>query len=145
MNSKILIGLIIGIVLVSGCIKPGEEPSTPKLSYSISGCDVQRPTKSVETKAYGNIAITSFDDFISIKHDLSYVCCADIKVEWDIKGDVINVREVNEGDVCRCICEYKVNAKIGPLDSGRYTVKVYGVGYRDIEPDLLAEEEVGLN
>ncbi len=77
-----------------------------------------------------------------IRHYLSYVCCAILKLDCGMDGNLVSVTETNKGDMCRCVCNYEVNATIGPLSPGKYTIMIYGIGYQNIEPDLLAQEEI---
>ena len=106
---------------------------TRKLSfqYDVSGCgddsrsEVKRADMNVE--AGGGINVNTTSDSIMILHELNYFCCAKLKLEAARQNSTIIVTEVNEGDVCKCICTYRVSAEIKDLQPGRYTVILKGV------------------
>ncbi|MEM2924483.1 MAG: hypothetical protein QXJ68_02190 [Methanocellales archaeon] len=89
------------------------------------------------------------DGFINLTHHLSYVCCAKIKVylnhvETYKNYILIKIKEKNEGEICRCICDYEVNMKIGPLGKGKYIIQIWGVEFESIAGELLWQKEVNI-
>ncbi len=111
------------------------------LDYTIGACEKGSETRG-NASSYGRFNFTAHNRSVVVSQNLSYVCCAVLKLDWSIDGNQITVTETNEGDMCRCICNYRVNATIGPLSSGKYTITVYGVEYQNTAPDLLAQEEI---
>ncbi len=111
------------------------------LDYSIGSCEKGAETRG-NASSYGTTNVTAHNRSVVVSQNLSYACCARLKLDWSIDGKQITVTETNEGDMCRCVCDYRVNATIGPLSPGKYTVTVYGVAYQNTAPDLLAHKEV---
>ncbi len=131
------------LVLFSGCVQPQALPET-KLSYEISGCQEEQ-TRSSEVRKAENLdepLLAVEGKFITVRHSLDYVCCAKMEVEWKQEGNLIELTEINKGEICRCLCRYGVDAKIGPLESNLYLIRIYGVKYQEQEPNLLSEKEV---
>jgi len=118
-----------------------------RLDYAVGGCDSHDEKGSMPSRnpAEG-IAITVAGDSINLTHALVYVCCAEITVEMERKEEggreVIVLTERNTGEMCKCICEYSVNASVGPLAPGSYDVQLWGIAFEDREPELLFEKEV---
>ena len=147
MRNWVVATFVIVLVLVAGgvgLLAMSAHPipsSKTEFSYSVVGCE--KSTERVgNSSSYGEIEVTVQNQSVVIRHDLSYTCCAKMKLDWSRDGNRINVTETNEGDMCRCVCNYDVNATIGPLSPGKYTIVVYGVRYQSIEPDLLTQEEI---
>ncbi len=85
---------------------------------------------SVYRKTIGqanNIVVETDNTSVSFSHVLHYSCCAAIVLESKVEKDTIAVMEVNNGEVCRCSCQYSINASLGPLETGTYDLRVYGV------------------
>ena len=130
------------------------EPTQVKLGYNVGGCGEQEEREYREyvrvkgEKQQVNIDIEN--GFINLTHDLRYVCCADIKVGLESlqpRQDytLIKINEKNEGDICKCICNYEVDINIGPLEEGKYIVQIWGVEFKKQTSDLLWEKEIVLN
>ncbi|OYT41456.1 MAG: hypothetical protein B6U78_02930 [Candidatus Aenigmarchaeota archaeon ex4484_224] len=80
-----------------------------------------------------------------IEHFVSYVCCAKIFPKVSLKENKIIIFEENRGDVCRCICNYKILIKIHSLPKKNYSIEIYGIKYKDIhKPKLLENFSVSL-
>ena len=82
------------------------------------------------------------DSGVKIVHELSYLCCANITVEWEKTQNEINITEANIGEHCRCVCTYNVSIMISPLEKGKYLVRLFGVKDIDRTPELIMEKEV---
>jgi len=122
----------------------------PSLSYEVGGCSSksvgeikrgQRLESSVEVSAEGSS--------IKLLHHLRYVCCADMAVELQSVEKkngymVLRILEKNNGEICRCICEYEIMIEISALKSGRYKLEIYGVEFDDMPVEKLWEGEVEL-
>ncbi len=88
------------------------------------------------------VEFTVHNQSVVIRHSLSYTCCASLTLNWSKDGNQISVTETNKGEICRCVCNYDVTATIGPLAAGKYSIVVYGVGYQNVMPDVLAQAEI---
>lgn len=77
-----------------------------------------------------NIAISTEGRTLVFGHDLTYTCCAAFVLDRSLDREggqsIITVVERNEGEHCRCLCDYQITGTIGPLPPGSYTLRVYG-------------------
>lgn len=125
--------------------KPQPNIQTPKLEFVVSGCE-DKNEEVYENIRGGiqqeNVEINVEENYVKLKHHLKYVCCAKVVVKFEKIGNVIKLIEKNEGDMCRCICEYDVESKVGPLTNGRYTIELYGVEFEDMPGEKLFEKEI---
>lgn len=133
----LLVASGVGVLALSNGSLPSSEAA---LSYSVGGCE-ENSERQGSISSYGEVEVTIMNQSVVIRHYLNYVCCAALKLDWSMDGNLISLTETNTGEMCRCVCNYDVNASIGPLPPGKYLVAVYGVGYQNIEPSLLAQEE----
>lgn len=131
--------LLLALLVPSGCLAPA--PQGPTLRYEVGPCDESVDAFDMEPQ----VEITVHDGVIHISEDVGYVCCADIVLRLEREGDLIKVIETNEGEVCRCMCAYHIEANIAGLAPGSYRVQVWGIAYEDIHPlELLREARVDL-
>jgi hypothetical protein len=127
--------------LAVGCAAP--EATNPKLEYTVGGCAEEYETSRAATA--GELEITSQGDAVHVMHRLSYVCCAELLLRVEQEGNTIRVVEQNVGEMCRCLCDYDVEAEIAGLISGVYRVEVWGVEYEEVHtPELLGQATVQL-
>jgi len=150
MNTKTILTMFLLAILVIAC-KPSLVPTPSgqqgvKLDYSVSGCDTKDggiargpPAQLVDVDIAGNN--------VKLVHHLSYVCCAKVKVylegiETTPDETRIMLAEKNEGEMCRCMCDYDVDINIGPLAKGKYTVQIFGVVYKDMPVEKIWEKEI---
>jgi|GEM_PF-6830345 len=91
------------------------------------GLPLQFPNESNELTQASDITIEASEGTLMFSHALSYSCCAAISLESKIEENIITVTEVNRGDICRCNCQYSINASLGPLAAGTYELRVYGI------------------
>lgn len=115
-----------------------------KLKYNIGGCNSDVQTKAMDLKSEKEPVISVLDNSIKLVHKLSYVCCAKLSLEHQIIGNVIEITEVNTGDICKCICEYDIDGEIGPLKAGEYQLKLFGVKYQNTDPSLILEKNISI-
>lgn len=121
-----------------------------KLTYNVAGCGIREEKEYTRSRGKEEKVDFKIDNgFINLTHYLNYVCCAEVKVYLDSVEEhqdytLIKLKEKNEGEFCRCICNYEVDAKIGPLESGKYRVQIWGVEYEDMPVELLWEKEMSL-
>jgi len=119
------------------------ESTSPELLYTVSGCAEEYDTS--RAAAADEIEIMVRGDAIHMGHRLSYVCCAELLLRVEQEGNTIRVVEQNVGEMCRCLCDYDVEADITELSSGVYQVQVWGVEYEDVHtPELLGQASVEL-
>ena len=123
------------------CSSPSPVGAT--LASSVGGC----AEESDVTRAadMGEVRIVSQGGAIHVEQRLNYVCCADLVVTLEQDENTIRLVEKNVGEICRCICEYDVEAEISGLDPGVYEVEVWGVEYQDVHaPELLGHASITL-
>jgi hypothetical protein len=127
-----------------------EEIDTVELSYNVSGCEIEETKEYTKSRGIEEkVDIEINDGFINLTHYLNYVCCADMKVYLDSVENypdytLIKLKEKNEGKMCRCICDYEIDAKIGPFESGKYRIQIWGVEFEDMLIEILWEGEISL-
>jgi len=128
-------------LLAAACTTP--EAGRPTLSYSVGGCSEQSETTRAATD--GEVQIVGEGDTIHVVHKLSYVCCAELELTTKQEGSTIRLLEKNTGEICRCMCDYEVEADITGLSPGVYQVEVWGVEYEDVyTPELLGQATIRL-
>ncbi len=150
MSTKTIFAILLLVILAIACTPIA--PPTPsgqqavKLDYSVSGCDTKdggmkrAPAELVDVDIAGNN--------VKLVHHLNYVCCAKIKVNLEgietitPDGTSIIIAEKNEGEMCRCMCNYDVGINLGPLAKGKYTVQIFGIVYKDMPIEKLWEKEL---
>lgn len=124
------------------------EENQDLLSYKVSGCGEKQ-----EEKEYTKTRVAEKVDYkveggkIFLTHHLNYVCCAKVKlslesIEKKVGYTLIKLLEKNEGEMCRCICDYEVKAEIGPLESGEYVVQIKGVEFENQPAEVLWEKDI---
>ena len=119
------------------------ESTSPELVYTVSGCAEEYDTS--RAAAADELQIMVRGDAIHVGHRLSYVCCAELLLRVEQEGNTIRIVEQNVGEMCRCLCDYDVEADITGLGSGVYRVEVWGVEYEDVHrPELLGQATVQL-
>jgi hypothetical protein len=135
-----VIGLV-GLGLLVACSTA--PPTKPALNYTIGGCEEE--IEATRSGNGGEVEITVQDGIIRVEQRLTYVCCAGLSLAVEQEGYTLKVIETNVGEICRCICEYHVEANIADLAPGTYQVQVWGVQYEDVHPlGLLGEGTVTL-
>lgn len=124
-------------------VKEGRKEITADgFNYTITGCKKESQITREYKGAVGEIKIKTEMGSIILQHKLNYVCCADLKLDIKRRDNMISITEINKGEMCRCICEYNINALVGPLPNGNYSVKLYGVAFEEIEPQLIANQQL---
>ena len=119
-NSKVSLLAVLSALILVGPVAALE------LDYTVSGCDVETNTYSAPDFATTpDVTIWVVGNRIYLEHDLTYYCCADIKLYSELKNNEITINEVNEGGVCYCICDYHLTGSFGPLEEGVYRVRIY--------------------
>jgi hypothetical protein len=127
--------------VLMGCADSGTPP--PALEYSVGGCTDESEVSRGGVS--GGVEITRGADSIHLEQSLTYVCCAELELTLEREGNTLRVMETNVGEICRCMCEYLIEAEVSGLDPGEYNVEVWGVAYDDLyTPELLGEAQVAL-
>ena len=128
-------------ILAASCAPP--DVGRPTLTYSVGGCSEQ--SESTRAATDGEVQIVGEGDTIHVVHKLSYVCCAELELTTTQEGSTIRLLEKNTGEICRCMCDYEVEADITGLNPGVYQVEVWGVEYEDVHiPELLGQATITL-
>jgi len=118
-------------------------PAVLALSYSVTGCE--KPLRETRSRHVDEVEITAEGNVIHVEQTLTHVCCAELVLTVEQEGNVLRIIETNTGDICRCICEYQVQANLVGVDPGTYQVEVWGVRYEDVHPlELLGKATAAL-
>lgn len=131
--------VLIIILLLSAKIRIPERTDVTSLQYAISGCD---STKGAGIPA---ASLYSENNYILLEQSLNYVCCANLTIDWERNGYNIRIKEINNGGMCKCVCVYNVNARLGPLEKGIYSIELYGVDYKGTGAELISKDRVEVN
>ena len=107
-------------------------------SYQVEPCDENISTDELEHWAKVDLSVK--DGAILLEQDLVYTCCARIELRLEAGDNRLRIVESNRGDVCRCMCGYRVHGQISDLAPGEYVVQVCGVEYPGGEPATLLGE-----
>lgn len=117
------------------------------LRYSVGGCVEKREEEYRETANNENIKSSAVGNTIRLNHQFTYVCCGEIKLglelmERKVGYTLIKLKEKNVGKMCRCICNYTLNATLGPLSNGEYVIQLFGIEYDKQPAKLILEEDI---
>jgi len=138
--ARLAICLLVGLLAVA-CSTP--EAGKPTLEYTVGGCSEESENTRAATR--GEVHIVGQGDTIHVSQKLTYVCCAELELTTEQQGSTIRLLEKNTGEVCRCMCDYEVEADISGLSPGVYQVEVWGVEYEDVHtPELLGQATITL-
>jgi eight-cysteine-cluster-containing protein len=116
-----------------------QDCSPSKLSFRVSDC------MKNSSRAPATIEVDSIGGYIFLNQHLSYVCCAKVIVSYEILEShppMIKITEKNAGEMCRCECEYDIEARLGPFEKGEYVIQIWGVEFRDTPTSLLFEKSM---
>ena len=150
----ILLLLDLAAVVYFKKIKPSQQEPPPgsgaslEFSYQVSGCQEKREKEYSKIRGeMEKVDLKLEQGFLNLTHSLNYLCCAKMTAVLDSAenlGDytLIRIKEKNEGAVCRCMCDYQVSGRVGPLKEGKYLIQILGVEFKDIPADPLWEKEI---
>ena len=151
------------VILLAGCAVPAPQPAatppvaaeTPvqpagrataaagelQLVYTVEECDESIPTDQLEN--WAKVDFTVQDSSLYIEQNLPYVCCAKVVLRLEREGNRLRIVEANEGDVCPCMCGYRIHAQVNSVPAGRYAVEVWGVESSEGAPlHLIGQKEI---
>ncbi|HUS70077.1 MAG TPA: hypothetical protein VM075_04780 [Anaerolineae bacterium] len=127
--------------LAAACSTP--EGGKPTLEYTVGGCSEE--SENTRAATGGEVDIIGQGDTIHVSQKLTYVCCAELELTTEQEDSTIKLLEKNIGEICRCLCDYEVEADITGLSPGVYQVEVWGVEYEDVHiPELLGQATIRL-
>jgi hypothetical protein len=105
-------------------------PPPPDLEwFADSGCLPETATRDEYPFCQDDEAVsfTVDDDEVQVLHEsATYNCCANfIAVAMEIEGDIITLTEYEVvGEYCPCMCCFDVEAYVGGLQPGSYTMRL---------------------
>lgn len=135
---KILIGILFGILLASGCvlIKPSPPPPTPGLTFAFTpgqgSCAAGEPGVSMWSEA----GVLKFAGSVTTSTP-----CHTLDAAYKINGEVItiNIQKRALGGACiQCVGAVPFEGEVAGLKEGDYRVKVL------LEDQLLKEEVLAI-
>ncbi|MBP0018408.1 MAG: hypothetical protein J7647_12770 [Cyanobacteria bacterium SBLK] len=121
----------------------------PQLTFSVTGCEDDF-LRSCSQKNLKNefhptdISVEVQKNTVLFSHRLGYACCADIQLDSQVSENVITIIERNEGQYCRCSCNYSIDGTLADLAPGNYELQVYGMKHRDRGKELLFVENIAI-
>ncbi len=137
-------GLVLLFLAACVPVTPTSPPTGPRLTYEVGGCREVVPPE--QYREWEGVDIQVEDGQVHIVDHLPYVCCADIEVVMRVEGQTIKLVERNVGDVCRCMCPYRVEMHVTDLAAGTYIVQVWGVEDERTGPtELRGEKTIIIN
>lgn len=152
MVKKLFYGILISVIIIGFCLffywNKSQKHFETNLTYNISGCEEKKEEEYTKIKSGKEKVDVKIDEgFVELTHYLNYVCCAKIKVylysiETYPSYILIKLKEKNEGEMCRCICNYKIDMKISTMQKRKYKIQIYGIEYENTPSELLWEGEI---
>jgi eight-cysteine-cluster-containing protein len=150
-TQKLKIGIVlISIFAIASVILSGSNNlnflnfGKPEISYVIEGCEDKVEIKGTrELVKDAEPIIYTEGDMIILEYDFEYYCCADLDFNFEVSGNVITIKGINEGNICKCICKYKVKSNISSLAEGNYTLDLY-LESANGESVLVDESEINV-
>ena len=141
---RTLLGSMLWGLLCAGAVAcASSEPVGPELIYTVGGCVEEAAAARAATDA--DVLIEGEGSAIHVEHRVTYVCCAELVLTVEQEGNTIRITESNVGEMCRCLCDYDVEADVSDLDPGVYDVQLWGVEYQDAHaPELLGQASITL-
>jgi len=98
-------------------LKYMKEYQTTHAEFNIGGC-----IREGDVPPHSSVYLDGKDVVVEMRID--YYCCAELEMEAIQEGNVIHICTINYGDVCRCICRYRLECRLSGLENGDYTIKV---------------------
>ena len=141
---RTVLGSMLWGLLCAGAVAcASSEAPSAVLIYRVGGCAQEVAT--AQTARVGDVLIVGEDSAVHVEHRLTYVCCAELVLTVEQDGNTIRLVESNVGEMCRCLCDYDVEADVSGLEPGVYDVQLWGVEYQDVHaPELLGQASIAL-
>lgn len=135
--------MLWGLLCAVAVACASSEPAGPELIYTVGGC--AEATTAARAATDADVLIEGEGSTIHVEHRLTYVCCAELVLTVEQEGNRIRIVESNAGEICRCLCDYDVEADVSGLEPGIYDVQLWGVEYQDVHaPELLGQASIAL-
>lgn len=107
--------------------------------YYVDGCEENEERRDlsmdIKTPRIKYIEKDVVGGFLVLNFDYAHSCCAKLKIENEISSEMnatfIKLKIKNEGEICRCLCNYKINASI-KIGKEKYVLQIYEL-YQDNE------------
>ena len=101
-----------------------ENLGEPTITYEITLCS-ENPGIWEETEG-NRFTVTVDGHYINFEDMMAANCCpAELELVMEVYDDQIIIFEKEYGGSCFCICDYPVEAELGPFESGTYILGVY--------------------
>ena len=124
MTRSIYVSLLFSSLLFS-CSKDDNKAQSATVSdITFSSCN-----NSFKSSISDSVCVTATSteaNYLTFTHKGAEFCCATEKmdVELAISGDTIFIHEVDKGPMSYCFCEHDLSYTFGPLEYGKYEVKI---------------------
>ena len=122
MNFKYLLGIVF-ILLVNCCEREASHmiPSVSQITYGDCKSAAKKSGES-EYIEYKTVDV----DYLQINHVNAWFNCepGKIIVTAELTNNTIVVDEYEETGLVNCICPYDLSYQIGPLNYGRYVIRI---------------------
>jgi len=142
--SFLLVFFVVLVMSILYITQISKEKSKISFNYNIFGCGEKEEKVYRAYENFNKIDFKILNNSLILLHNLSYYCCANIQLylyTFDDKNyKIIKIKEKNEGDVCRCICNYTINMNVSNLEKGLYKVEILGIEFNEIPAEVLFEK-----
>lgn len=105
---------------VSGCADPSRPGGKSKFDPSLAA-DPDLPLAGVS-------AIRAGGDSVGYERFVRHGCCRQARISSTVSGGVITFTEYWWGQICKCMCQSTLQARVGGLAPGTYQVFVVETG-----------------
>ncbi len=136
------ITVFIFTFLLVGCIPQDGQKVPPQnvISYSVGNCYNPENITNLFDYEKTNIDVKTVfhEDQITVRQVLSYNCCAEISVDYEIIGKKLTLYDANKGTLCNCFCTREIYADV--TASNISIISIVGVGFEQSKGILLYQE-----
>ena len=101
----------------------GESPE-PGMTFQIGECGL---FSAAEQASETRFTVTVDGLYVRFEDTMNANCCPDeLGLEMTVEDNLITIYETEyTPDGCRCMCNYPINATLGPFEPGTYILEVY--------------------
>ncbi|MDR0368283.1 MAG: hypothetical protein LBH82_03975 [Bacteroidales bacterium] len=117
---SIVICVLLAGFFLAGCEKDkGKEKEVSLFDTQSTPCTFELHKSQSE-----NIIVEYKDGYLEVTHENATVNCGFTRVDvtFTIEDNIIEITEQEDATDANCICQTDISYKIGPLDSGSYTI-----------------------